>query len=461
MRKFFFILLLLLLSIPCYAFHNLDNAFTNLRLVTPGVISNIKSIYNWGDSISAGYGLSSSTLSYAHLVAGAYGASLSDYGTPGQTQWDVANRVYISGYQPNTGDVSLVEGLINEVSQYHASAQDANGLISEGMLLRHTLLFLAIPYSKLKLATDPAWTYTGTWTSFDFTTTNICGVGNAYANHYTAKYTTGINNTATITLKGTTIYVSLFFEPSGNDGTGTISVDGTVMVNFNTLAGSGQKPSGQILGCLDAPMVYRISGLTPGSHTVQVKLTGGALVVLNWAIGNGMVDQRRAPIVYALATSKETAAAYATQQITEALLDQYIDVYRQVATELAEDGFNVVFVDLNKTFDPNTMTQSDGDHPTAAGHQELANIIMASVNRMESGAAQQITRVGNTTQFPHRNFFGLNYLLQAQSSAPGAPATGYGLMYLKSAGNTCTLHMLLKDGTDVTVSTISGTANCP
>ena len=53
----------------------------------------------------------------------------------------------------------------------------------------------------------------------------------------------------------------------------------------------------------------------------------------------------------------------------------YYVEWKSLVTELQGDGLNIIPVDVNnsKIYDPNTQTQPDGIHPTAAGDLSIGN----------------------------------------------------------------------------------------
>lgn len=203
------------------------------------------------------------------------------------------------------------------------------------------------------LATDAAWTYTGSWTH----DTLDSGIG---------KYTSQNGATASFTISGDVLaFDHLLCD--GNTATISVAVDGVLKATYpcvgdQTISRGGSTP-------IYASALRRIAGLGAGSHSVVITANvpvpaGGLdLVMLNsvWTGSNGL------PLLL-LTNPKSTHG-------DDAAVAAYNAAVAAVAAQAAGDGLNVTLIDAGSAVDPTKGLTADGYHFANIGHLDYAGAV--------------------------------------------------------------------------------------
>lgn len=320
----------------------------------------------FGDSITTGAKAVPVTSSYLHRIMLAKRWVIANYAVASTEMADISgSRIYFKDVAPEDEFVLLVG--FNDMRR-HGSSVD--GLRSYESTLRAGLTWLAVPNTEKVFAQSPAVAYTGAW--IDRTLYGLAA----------GRVSRDRGATASTTVHGTAVYIGYASRPSRPAGTMSVAIDG---VHYGTIdGGQGIAP----LSGLDYwPGGWRVGGLDEGPHDVVVTVTSpdGAAVHLDYIAGNGGLGQSVWPVVYVGNTLRMPAAGYGLadpwNQGSDAAVEQYNEVNRQVVEELASDGLNVVYVDANAHYDPDGGdVHTDNVHPNRSGHAKIADAFLAAIN---------------------------------------------------------------------------------
>jgi hypothetical protein len=126
------------------------------------------------------------------------------------------------------------------------------------------------------------------------------------------------------------------------------------------------------------PFLIRLTGLSPGRHTVVLTVTSAAgIVFFDWAAGIDPFAGPR-PFVYVGNTLRMRNDAYGMgapwwSSGSDAAAALYNAAIRDVCDRLSADGLNVLCVDASAGYDPNTADVSpDLVHPGDPGMAKIA-----------------------------------------------------------------------------------------
>jgi hypothetical protein len=237
---------------------------------TPTTVVGISDLNAYGDSITLGFGLPSpTTQNWAAVLAAALGVPylLNNYAVSGARMCDSGEipQAYVNA--PSSSVASIIIPGANDSADYPTPSN--RPILVDGY--RAFAAWLALPTAqKITIA---GITFVGTWTSASEFGMN-------------GKYSTTTGDTATGAVEGTSVYVSGWVA-TGNNRTIEVRVDGTLQTTIAT--------TDPLTGTAAAayPYCYRISGLSSGSHSVEVRLTstGTGAVSVQWMGGNGTTAQ--------------------------------------------------------------------------------------------------------------------------------------------------------------------------
>lgn len=309
--------------------------------------------YNaYGDSLTAGFG---ATSSFPALIANRKGWTLFNYAADGACAWDQGAVAFNKTVTENQR-FSVMLG-INDQRRYSTGiSKRANFALA----LREIVAWLAIPNSKKINAQDASVSYTGSWI-------NTVVFGAWGRNSQT------VGSTATFTVVGITVYIASLQQESQNAGFAVTidgvtksptSADGTGMMTFN--------------GATYGPTLYRYDGLSDGSHTVVLTVTGDGAGRTHflWAAGN---EPNGSQVFVGTATRSTQGFYDANGGSAENVAAYNLEIAR-VVNELRSDGLNVTLVDSHGAIDPATDLQPDGIHPNDVGQGNLADVFEAAMN---------------------------------------------------------------------------------
>lgn len=181
--------------------------------------------------------------------------------------------------------------------------------------------------------------------------------------------------TATFTpVIGSVLYLCMIAQHP-NSSTYTIHVDGVQWGGTFSTSPGGTITS--INGLNYAPILHRITGLSPGAHTIVVTVTAAAAsnpVYVVWAHGNQFAAGDTVPPQLLISKIPYyTVAGNGTYGTTDAMFDTFNAMIGQVYSELSADGLRVALSDASNVLDRSTE-YADGVHPNDAGHAVLAQL---------------------------------------------------------------------------------------
>ncbi len=304
----------------------------------------------YGDSVSVGVGATSGN-GYVPLLQTALGVTLTNYAVSGAMAADQA-VVAKSG----VGDKFVINIGTNDSHRYGTDTTKREYFKQS---LRALIALSAMPAR----INGRAGALSGTW-SDDAYSVNV------------GTWSMTANDTATFTVSGTAVYVGMKYY-AGAYGAADILVDGVVKASITTpnpgfTTGNNSYP-------YDQDGTLRFGGLSPGSHTVQIKIKAGsgspAVVYLQWVAGS---DQLAKPSVYVSKIHRWNATGYASVPNSDANIADYNAMIAAIVAEFQADGLNVTLVD--PALDPSTDLSSDGIHPNNAGHLKIKNAFYAAMS---------------------------------------------------------------------------------
>lgn len=313
-----------------------------------------------GTSIEDGTGASVDPNKWRNKYGSIVGATVVNLSHGGDMTGDMQPRVY--AVNPAAGDVTLVGGPINDQRIY---GTDATKMAYTRDGYRNIIYWLALANKQTARA---GGVEVGSWSD-----TGLEGIG---------RRSGSTGNTKTFTVSGTAAYVSILIADStGDTGAYEIRIDGGTTQSFNAVA-----PGVKSLNGYDYNnRLHRFAGLSSGSHTIEVKHTGGSSLYVQWAGGNA---QTVFPKVYAGNLFRSTDAAYLIYRGSRPAPVAWgssanVVTYNTsaIAPPIAEaiaDGLNVVAVDEYSAVNTTTHLDPDGVHTSDLGHLAIANTFLAA-----------------------------------------------------------------------------------
>lgn len=301
-------------------------------------------IVSFGDSVTAGV-LTPNAANYPQITSIFKGEVLTNYAVSGAMAADQADQIYgISGGFSTAPKITYMIGANDE----RIYGTDANKLANYKSILSAEIYYLG---STVARATEPSWSFTGTWAN------------NAPYTIGKASHTNG--STATVTFTGDVLLAGYIIQ-DGNAGQFLVTVDGVSKGTFNA---SGPAAIATYLGRTYAPALLRIAGNGAGSHTAVFTVVSptGQYVYLDW-ISLGISST----MIFQSSITRQTAAGYAANGGSDANVAAFNSAIRSIVTQAQGDGINVTYVDASANFNPSTDAGSDGIHPTDLGQVKLA-----------------------------------------------------------------------------------------
>ncbi|HET6890485.1 MAG TPA: SGNH/GDSL hydrolase family protein [Pyrinomonadaceae bacterium] len=308
----------------------------------------------FGDSITDGTGASGEASKWRNVLGTALGVSITSFAHGGDMVGDQTNEVY--SVQPVAGDVSLISLGVNDQRIYGANTVK-QAYFRDG--LRNHIAWLALGSKQTARSVGGE---AGVWSN-----TGILGIGRA---------STSVGSTKTFTLEGTAVYVSLILADSaGANGPYEISIDGGSPQSFNSNAPGVTSYNGYPYN----ERLHRFAGLSSGTHTLQVKMTGPSNLYVQWAAGNAQTVK---PKVFVGNVIKANGYQWGGSEAN--VLAYNVDIAAVVA-ELAADGLDVTLVDLCSVVNPaSDLHPADGLHPADSGHAKIAEAFRLAITGQQS-----------------------------------------------------------------------------
>jgi hypothetical protein len=240
-------------------------------------------------------------------------------------------------------------------------------------------VWMALPDASKIRGQSGTITYTGSWSNVsiayhDGTTTTM------------AKSSYTQNDTAQISLTGTTIYVGYMKTPAVSGGTFTVHVDGVLKGTYNAY--------GNVASWSDyLTQGIRIANLANTSHTVLITVTSATdannKVYLEWFASNGSIDESIQ--FYIASTCKMTSTGYTLgspnwNHGSDTAVNSYSQQAQEVVCSLYCDGLKVYLADAESYFLIPGDVGGDGVHPNSGGYQHIADGFNYAINNNSIGS---------------------------------------------------------------------------
>lgn len=348
--------------------------------VTPISLVNIFGYDNFGDSITLSFGNSANT-DFAYSMMLRYnlpGRTL--YAVSGTGVWNQLTQAF-PNVNNNTTAATWMAGLNDLRGSFVATTPTFNKIASclRSFLVNQFVASIASASSSGSVGNIGAITHSGTWANFDASTYGsksqyISGHTNAFA-------ATATNSTLTIAVSGIERLVIGTFTDDGSGGNTlggfTILGNGTdLLYTYSPASGNdGSNPtvSGPVTlhRMPDAIILEGIQQYT----SIVIKTSSSTTTIIDY-IATLQSPKACAPVWVSLIPNI-TNTAWASTSNTSATRDLTDPYIRAVVAQFA--GFPVVTVDPNINYNPNTLAQSDGVHPTVAGQVAIADAFCAKI----------------------------------------------------------------------------------
>lgn len=293
----------------------------------------MKPLKFYGDSITAGVPV---TPAYPGLLATALGVSISaNHAASGNQAADQSYKALKLG-PDSSSDVCIMLG-VNDVYQWGNVPAKISAFKK---FLMSVIVRATCP--DIKITRVSGVTTSGTWYPYGLDASDIYG-----------KYTQQVGATATATVSGTAVYIGIRSQnTAGTGGTFEVKIDG---VSKGTFSPDGTQHGTTGSGLIAATMVYRVSGLSAGSHTVLITHQSGQ-TMLDYIAGSGQSTFINAFV------GNSTPVPASTSTVTA-----YNAAISELVSELHGDGLSVFAVNSNAAVNPSTGMY-DAVHPNAASH---------------------------------------------------------------------------------------------
>jgi lysophospholipase L1-like esterase len=195
------------------------------------------------------------------------------------------------------------------------------------------------------------WAGTGLWTSF-------------------GRASSAVTSTKTFTVSGTSVYLGmLIVDTAGAAGTYEVKIDGGTAQSFSSTAAGLTSPNGYPY----SERGHRWAGLSSGSHTIEVKMTGASNLYVQWAGGSAQSVKPKVYVANIPRMSSASGLGYAAWGGSTANVQSYNTDIAAVVAELVADGLDVTLVDLYSVLNDTTdLHSADGLHISDAGHVKVA-----------------------------------------------------------------------------------------
>ena len=218
-----------------------------------------QSYFAFGDSITYGSGATTPTLGYAYVLANYLARAFNNQAVPGSMSYDQAAIIYLFTV-PANGTNSLMIGT-NDRSAWGTTIPYLLDCFQNAHMA--CLVWLGVAATNKVLASSAACTYNipGNW-------------GTAAYGSVNTRYAATVGSTVTVPFFGPTVYLH-YMRVDGKVATGEVRVDGVLLGTVNG-AGPG---TGTLLipPATQGPALLRLTGLSNGPHSLELKVTvGGA-----------------------------------------------------------------------------------------------------------------------------------------------------------------------------------------
>lgn len=347
------------------------------------VLANTPGFRALGDSQTSnvspsGIGTITTATTWRELVADRLGVSHTNNAISGGQVMDWGKLALQNSI--SEGDFAMILPGYNDL---RANGEDATKLEAYRLALMANTAWLAIPNVWKRTGSDliTGGTTTGTWAA-------VTAPG--YAGAITSS-TAG--STITFESEGATVYIAGLSISVGG-GSFTLTVDGEphTFTCARTVGNGGAVSSDNY-----APALFRVPDLGDGKHTWTLTVVGDGAVFVHWVAGSNLHGTEGATVLLGntlrmMAASAPLGAPY--NHYTEKGQQLYSKAAEQVVRELASDGLSVMYVDAAGTYDPDTMTSSDGIHMNQTGQNGVAAAFINALDLRKSYAAAAAGMLG-------------------------------------------------------------------
>ncbi|NWD44164.1 SGNH/GDSL hydrolase family protein [Pseudomonas yamanorum] len=306
-----------------------------------------------GDSNTYGVGSTPSpggdyVIGYAQLLAGYLARSMSNRAVSASMVADQAIVLFTYTTAADfTGQIMLGT---NDSSVYLDDAYRKDCFYRSYL---SCLVWMGVADTQKVFANNSAIAYVGNWGTSSYGKINT-------------KYSQTVGNTASYSFYGSCIYFQ-YLLVDGITGSAEVYVDGNLNGTIN-LAGPG---TGTLLNPASTggvmPATYRVSGLSEGAHTIQIKITalgsGSTLTVLDFCTPS---KESIKPRINLLTIAKRGDSS------TDARTMAYNALILQAVSLLRSDGIDIRVCDTYSVINPNTDLATDQLHFNDGGHAKLA-----------------------------------------------------------------------------------------
>ncbi len=325
----------------------------------------VDAYHAYGDSITYGATLSSTSLAYPSLIATDRHLALSDYAIPGDQACDVPTlQIFPNNDNPTAEPFPLYTLLIGTNDVDNRGAQDFMTNVFN-LCQQASIAWLALPADLKVLATSPGVV--------------LSGPGSINPAHNWNAWATSIPNssiTFPITLSASGSIYAWVRIADNDGGTFSYAVDGVVLGTMNTTTTPYMIT---LSGNTESIGFLRIPGVAAGSHSVtftQTSTTGTMQIV---AIGAPPGTKRSLPtVVVGDIPNQEAIPGDECVVYPVNCLSYPPDIQATVAM-FAGDGLNVIYAE-NHTYMFGTANEMNDElHPNVLGQSELRNAFEAVI----------------------------------------------------------------------------------
>ena len=329
----------------------------------------------YGDSFTDGTGASDGAHKFSTLVANELGMTEHNYGAGGARQnlnleSGTIPYILLQVYQSTTVPRSAPYASAAETSVIQVSINNLN--LTEFLANSFGIVTKSLSRAIQRIRAGGGWeglagapfTYAGT---VDDTIEADANTGTGYKKAWT--------NGSTWTLVLPSDFpggeVDVYGPKTASyGGTWTVTLDGSAhgsIVNSNATATFGSEP-----------WVYKLSGLTSGTHTIVGTLSAVATVE---QFNGADFKAGTSPLIIVLNTCRTTTYPGGTHTTTDTdVNNSNAAVATMLATDYPSDP-KIVFVDIDSVIAKNAGRLAvDGIHPNDTGHQLIADAIVSAIN---------------------------------------------------------------------------------
>jgi lysophospholipase L1-like esterase len=330
-------------------------------------------MYALGDSITAGQNASVAGERYTNQFSAGKGLTLTNLGVGGRGVLEAAIQIQPQTFTRSQTLITFAAGL-NDMRRNGAATRTLKKMEA---CLKTVLI-------KGMAATNTASGSSGVTRS---------GTINAYAaNTVGGTFPTGTlpcncatNSPSTVATWTWTFTGTAFgIQFSGSDdvlsnyGTGTISIDGSVVQTLDL----GEWYDGVSDGARDnarGPVGFTFHNLTNTSHTIVVTSTGDGNFPIDFFCTLNPPETSAAFLVAEIPYLNSTGYAISPNLGSVAASDICSTLYRSIVNEYKGYGYNINFVETNDYYVLATGLDTDNIHPNNTGHDQITSAFNAAV----------------------------------------------------------------------------------